>query len=459
MIHELSRKDLVSEESGSLTENGKSAAYLHGINYQTSLEQASDYMDELTKIDQELSNDQYNKTLLDRRQALTNSYQDAVKAAQEEKHAIIDLYKQGYEALSNKIKTLTSEYGELLDAERDAFDYQNNISDKTKEIADIRKQLFAYSGDMSEETRTKIQSLTVSLEEAEKDLQETQYDKYISNTKEMLSDLSEDFDDAIQELIDSMTENFDQLITDINHSANDAAQTVADNMTGIGYLPTEHFKNILDESNLAASVSVLAAAIDSFNKDMLKNADDAATSASTQTAAEEADKYSEKTIPKRKAETPNTNSISKKTDLVPSKSNKTKVKGKIATSENYTPDLVPSKSNKTKVKGNVAVSKKHTLEFLEKQTYELTPIDPLTLKNHISFSSLLPSPVLGQTVANNTRNMTVTIDEINLPNVTNYEEFREGLIRDNKFERAVQSMSIDRLSGKSTSFDKLRYLN
>ena len=55
-------------------------------------------------------------------------------------------------------------------------------------------------------------------------------------------------------------------------------------------------------------------------------------------------------------------------------------------------------------------------------------------------------------------NQSVVINELTLPNVTNYEEFRSDLIKDAKFEKAVQSMTIDRIAGRSTSMSKFKYV-
>lgn len=273
MINELSRKDLTSDDAGGLTDNGKAVAALHAANYETYMKQAEDYKEKISEINKSLANDPYNKDLLNRKQELIHSYQDSIKAAQDEKDAVIDLNEQGYDALLNKIKSLISEYEGLLDAQKDAFDYQNTISDKTKEIANLRKQLSAYAGDMSEEARAKIQSLTVSLEEAERDLQETQYNKYISDTKSMLSDLSDNFEDAIQALIDSLSEHFDLLMNDIDSDLSEISKTITGAMTGIGYIPTEEFKTILDSSGISASVTKMTDALDKFIEDMRKNSD------------------------------------------------------------------------------------------------------------------------------------------------------------------------------------------
>ena len=246
LIDELSRQDLTSDKTGSLTDEGRSVAMLHAMNYSVKKDQLEAYAEQVRKIDKELAKDPYNKTLIDQQREYQQAMQDTIKGIEDEKYAVIDLYKQGYEALVAKIRELISEYSGLLDAEKDAFDYNNTISDKTKEIANLRKQLAAYANDMSEETRAKAQTLRVSLEEAEKDLQETQYDKYISDTKEMLSDLGDDFEEAIQELISNLHLEFDKLVADINTNRGESVNTILNKMEEIGYAPTEELKSLLE---------------------------------------------------------------------------------------------------------------------------------------------------------------------------------------------------------------------
>lgn len=286
MINELSREKTADDSIGWMTERGKSAAWLHANSYETYRKQAEDYQEAVTKLNRELAGDPYNKTLLERRNELVKSYQEAVKGAQDEKYAVIDLYTKGYEALSGKLKKLVSEYERLLDAQKDAFDYQNTIEDKTKEISALRKQIEAYAGDISEETKAKVQSLNVSLEEAEKDLAETQYDKYISDTKEMLSELQEDFDEAVQAVIDTLSENFGELTADMEQTAGDSVQTITEHMTGIGYMPTEEFRAVLNESGISVSVSAMLAELKDFHGKMTAYVDRIASGADTSAAAD-----------------------------------------------------------------------------------------------------------------------------------------------------------------------------
>ncbi len=273
MIDELSREDLASDEIGRLTDRGNAVAVLRAESYESYRKQAKDYADEISKINKDLAKDPYNQKLLERREELVQSYQDCIKGAQDEKYAIIDLYKQGYEALLEKIRKLISEYEDLLDAEKDAYDYQNDIAEKTKEIANLRKQLQAYAGDISEETRSKVQTLKVSLEEAEKNLKETQYDKYISDTKEMLSDLEESMEQAIQDIIDSLSENFDRLIEDIDTNYKAACETIEKVSTGIGYTPTEDFKELINSTDISTAVTSMVTKTKTFHENMTEYAD------------------------------------------------------------------------------------------------------------------------------------------------------------------------------------------
>lgn len=286
MINELSREDLTSDDIGDFTDRGKAVAYLHASNYTAYLNQAKDYEKEVSKIEKELAKDPYNKTLIERKEALVKSYQDAISAAQDEKYAIIDLYTQGYEALKNRISDLISEYEKLMDAEKNAYDWQNTISEKTKQIADLRKQLIAYSGDVSEETRSKIQSLNVSLKDAEKDLRESEYDKLISDTKDMLSDLQDNFDDVIQDVIDSLSENFKELLDGISKTSNSAVATIKGEMNGIGYTPTDEFKEILNGTNVVTTTQNLIDTIKDFQTKMTEYANLLANSTSTTTGGQ-----------------------------------------------------------------------------------------------------------------------------------------------------------------------------
>lgn len=266
MINELSRRDLTSDDTGGLTKEGDAVAGLHIANYKAYQEQAQSYANAITDINKKLADDPYNQRYIEQKEKLVKSYQDATKAAQNEKFSTIDLMKSGYDALKNHISDLINKYQDLIDSEKDAYDYANNISEKTKTLSDLRKQLVALSGDTSEESRAKIQQLNVSLKDAGKDLKDTQYDKLISSTKDMLSNFQTDLNDSIQDIIKNLDDEFNKLITSIDEKWGTSSETVSSLMGKINY--TEQFDKLLGDGGVLNDTKTVLDGILSFCNNM-----------------------------------------------------------------------------------------------------------------------------------------------------------------------------------------------
>ena len=266
MINELSRRDLTSDDTGGLTKEGDAVAGLHIANYKAYQEQAQSYANAITDINKKLADDPYNQRYIEQKEKLVKSYQDATKAAQDEKFSTIDLMKSGYDALKNHISDLINKYQDLIDSEKDAYDYANNISEKTKTLSDLHKQLIALSGDTSEESRAKIQQLNVSLKDAEKDLKDTQYDKLISSTKDMLSNFQTDLDDSIQDIIKNLDDEFNKLIASIDEKWGTSSETVSSLMDKINY--TEQFDKLLGDGGVLNDTKTVLDGILSFCNNM-----------------------------------------------------------------------------------------------------------------------------------------------------------------------------------------------
>lgn len=266
MINELSRRDLASDDTGGLTKEGDAVAGLHIANYKAYQEQAQSYANAITDINKKLADDPYNQRYIEQKEKLVKSYQDATKAAQDEKFSTIELMNSGYEALKNHISDLINKYQDLIDSEKDAYDYANNISEKTKTLSDLHKQLIALSGDTSEESRAKIQQLNVSFKDAEKDLKDTQYDKLISSTKDMLSDFQTDLDDSIQDIIKNLDDEFEKLIDSIDEKWGTSSETVSSLMDKINY--TEQFDKLLGDGGVLNDTKTVLDGILSFCDNM-----------------------------------------------------------------------------------------------------------------------------------------------------------------------------------------------
>ncbi|WP_300647786.1 phage tail tape measure protein [uncultured Bacteroides sp.] len=132
--------------------------------------------------------------------------QEWIKERYDNASAIHDMMEELYQTELDYLKELIDAKKEALDAEKDLHDYQRTISEKTDEIATIQKQIAAYSGDTSEEGRAKLQRLQKELDDKKDDLKETEYDRYISDQKDMLDDLYDEYSKRLEEkLEDFMT--------------------------------------------------------------------------------------------------------------------------------------------------------------------------------------------------------------------------------------------------------------
>lgn len=210
----LSHKDMTDKDTGNFTEYGIATIGLHKTNYDSYIAQADEYQREYNKIMKQIEKGELSlsdENVVQRLRDLQNAHRDAKKTAEDELQSIQDLVKQGYEAQTDALSELIDKYKKLKDSELEAYKYQKEIAEKTKTIASLQKQLTAYNGNDSEESRAQIQKLKVQLEEAKSDLKDTQYEKFISDTEDMLDDLMNDY----QEFIDEKLNDTNNILDDI----------------------------------------------------------------------------------------------------------------------------------------------------------------------------------------------------------------------------------------------------
>lgn len=227
----LSREQLFTDK-GLFNQNADTIMGLHVQEYATNMNQVAKYGEEIVAIQKELAKDQFNKDLIDRRNELVKAQRQSVEAMYDERDAMVSLVEDGIKAQLKYLKDLIDTYKESLDSAKDLYDYQKRVAEQTQKINSIQKQLSAYGGDDSEETRLTVQKLRSSLRDAQEDLNETQYSRYISDQKRLLDDLYDnyekvlyarldDVDALISDLIDTTNINSDEIQTTIRGVASD----------------------------------------------------------------------------------------------------------------------------------------------------------------------------------------------------------------------------------------------
>lgn len=227
--------DLVDEDTGNITSKGTASLALYASKYANYMSQAEKYAEEMAQIDKDLANDPANQDLLDRRQELLEAQRDAIQNAEDEKDSIKDLVKDGIDAQLDALKDLIDKYEDALDKEKEAYEYQQDIADKAKEISSLQKQINAYSGDDSEESMLRVQQLKNDLEEAQKDLKDTQYDKYIDETKDMLDELYDNYEELINNRLDDIDALVQDVIDNLKSGTSDIITTLQNEAKDVGY--------------------------------------------------------------------------------------------------------------------------------------------------------------------------------------------------------------------------------
>ena len=250
--------DLISNEKlfdeGKITNLGQATLGLHAVNYNTYLEQAKEYGKELLQIESEIANDPNNQTLLERREKLLEAQRDMIKSSIQEKQTIKDLMNDAYQSLLDTMSKLVDKQKEFLNTQKDVYDYQKNIAEQTKEISKLEKILNAYQGDNSEEAQSSIQQYKVQLEEARQNLQETEYEKYLSDQEKLLDSII----DETENWVNSRLDNLDGLIEDVIQSTNDSASTIKDTLESeankVGITLTDEMESIWSPNGTFTSI-------------------------------------------------------------------------------------------------------------------------------------------------------------------------------------------------------------
>lgn len=241
---DLLKDEDITDDNGNMNDNGKAAQALIAQKYQLYLNQAKAYKDEILKINEELTNDPYDKELLDRKQELIKAQQEAINSSISEKEALKDLVQEGYDTFLDKLDEVIQKYKDLMNQQKDAYDYEKSIAEKIKALNALEKQYSAVQGDNSEEGKKNIQQLKDQINTAKDDLKDTEYEKLISDTEAILDNLADTTKTWLDERLDSFDITMQEIIDQSNENASNISQTITDTAENYGYKLSESMSNI-----------------------------------------------------------------------------------------------------------------------------------------------------------------------------------------------------------------------
>lgn len=336
LIDLMSNSDMF-DDVGNFTDKGLATAGLHGVNYNTYMAQADKYAKELISIQNQLADDPADTRLIERKEELLELQQQSIKNAEEEKQAIKSLVEDGIKVQLDSLQDLIDTYTDSLDKAKSFYDYQNKIEDKTSAIAEIQKQLAAYENNVSEETQAKVQKLKIDLVDAQKELAETEYEQYISDTKQLLDTLYDEYETILNERLDNIDMLMEDMIDTINLNSGDISATLRETGESVGYTLTDNMTDIWS-SGITSTNNVISMYGDNFSNvltSLNETLNNIAAGVDIITGGRSSSKKTTTTKPTTTAKKTNTNSNTTKTNSKKSNTKQGNGKGEIGDKVTY----------------------------------------------------------------------------------------------------------------------------
>ena len=421
LIDLLEDSDLFTD-SGQPTSEGWATIGLHRSNIKVYQDQVKQYAKAIQDVDKQLANDPYNKELISRRTDLYEAQQKAILAAKDEKKAISDLIEDGIDKQVDHIKTLIDTYTDALDEAKSLYDYQRKVTDHTKEIAAIRKQIAAYSGDESDESKARIQKLQVDLENAENDLKDTEYDKYVSDTKKLLDNFYTQYKEDMERRAEHSDSLVDELIGQVDSHSTEINDVIRTTAKDVGYTLSSSMSTLISDTNGGlTNITSMLQTISDYIKEM--------------------------------ADVAGKTELNKNGDPVVNSNGEVQyVKPKKWVSRTSITTGDPSK--RVISADSNGASMLSTMSNLRPITHRTIGVKPTMYRNG---NSLLSMPAVGYDTNSTGGNINIAATaNVSIDHVSDYNDFVTQLQHDKQFESMIQSMSVDRLVGK-TSLAKNKY--
>lgn len=231
----VNEENLFNKKTGRLTDAGWATGGLHALDYDVYMQQADEYAKKIQEINKAIASDPYNTILIDQKDEYIKLQQESIQAANDEKKAIQSLMSDSYDRMLKLLSELIQKRKDEMRAAKDLYDYERQIEEQTKTISDLKKQYLSLAGDDSEEAGAKRQEVSEQLKDAEKDLEASEYDRYLQDQELLLDSLYEESERIFNERLDDIDGLLREQIDYANANAENILDTISTSTTEVGY--------------------------------------------------------------------------------------------------------------------------------------------------------------------------------------------------------------------------------
>ena len=171
----------------------------------------ADYRKALDKLQEEYKNGNISlETFNETSREYIDTVQQSVTAVDGYKEAIIEMYKTQITNENDALQKTISLRKDALSAKKAYYDYDKTLSEKNKDIAQLRAQINALSGVTNQQAQAQRAKLQAQLAEAEEDLRDTLIQHQYDATSQGYDQLSEDSQEALDNTIKQLEANAEQ---------------------------------------------------------------------------------------------------------------------------------------------------------------------------------------------------------------------------------------------------------
>lgn len=177
-IRDLMSQEGIYDDDIKLTDSGKTQLALMEQELISAKQKVANYNTAIEALAKDLAygyitQAQFNEKL----QGYQKDQMSAIKATKEARDAILDLVKDGITKESEAVQELIQKRKDDLSLQKEYYDFQKKMNDKSKEMNKIRAQIAAMEGDNSLETVAKRKKLMSQLQELEEEYNEELNDR------------------------------------------------------------------------------------------------------------------------------------------------------------------------------------------------------------------------------------------------------------------------------------------
>ena len=224
----------LTDKKGNFTNEGWSSMAMSGIKYNVYMEEADKYAAKIAEYTRLLNDDPYNVDINDQLNDYVDKQRDAINNALSATDEIKDMVSDMLNELLDNLSKAADKYMNEINSEKNLFDYQRDIQSKTDEISGYQKQINSLSGDDSEENRARLQQLRENLATSREDLQQTEYERWITDQQSMLDNMQDEAQAWVTQYLDEFQNHLSEWIGQINTNQENIKTTVTNEVNDLG---------------------------------------------------------------------------------------------------------------------------------------------------------------------------------------------------------------------------------